>query len=158
LARKDDIAGVAVASGERIEAYLLYAPGGVGLDGHAEAGPPAFARNGRSDPRRDGGGLPAERAGEMSPPWHGRAAAVAEAAPRAGAPAAEIVSLRSFVEDGGARLRLLLARLRGPGMGTLRFPKVHPAEISEERLATLGFRPAGGHVRYAAMARADWKT
>ena len=40
-------------------------------------------------------------------------------------------------------------------MGTFRFPKVHPAEISEEFLETLGFRPAGGHLRYAARARSD---
>jgi GNAT superfamily N-acetyltransferase len=91
-ARKDDIAGFAVASDERIEAYLLY----------------------------------------RKP--------------------AEIVALRSFIEDGGARLRQLLSRL---GMGTFRFPKVHPAEISEECLETLGFRPAGGHRLYAARARSD---
>jgi GNAT superfamily N-acetyltransferase len=87
-ARKDDIAGLAVASDERIEAYLLY----------------DF----------------------------------------------QILSLRSFVEDGGARLRQLLARL---GMGTFRFPKVHPAEISKELLETLGFRPAGRHHLFAARAR-----
>jgi GNAT superfamily N-acetyltransferase len=77
-ARKDDIAGLAVASDERIEAYL------------------------------------------------------------------------SFVEDGGARLTQLLSRL---GTGALRLPKVHPAEISREDLETLGFRPAGGHLLYAARAR-----
>ena len=85
-ARKDDIAGLAVASDERIEAYLLYQESGVG---------------------------------------------------------AEIVSLRSFVEDGGARLKQLLSRLRAGGV-TFRFPKVHPAEISKELLETLGFRPAAG--------------
>jgi GNAT superfamily N-acetyltransferase len=89
-ARKDEIAGLAVASDERIEAYLLYTP------------------------------------------------------------TAEIVSLRSFIEDGGARLKQLLSRL---GMGTFRFPKVHPAEISQTLLETLGFRPAGGHLLYAASAR-----
>jgi len=89
-ARKDDIAGLAVASDERIEAYLLS--------------------------WKDG----------------------------------EILSLRSFVEDGGARLQRLLA---GLGPGTFRFPKVHAAEISKECLETLGFRPAGGHVLYAATAR-----
>ena len=97
-ARKDDIAGLAVASDERIEAYLLY----------------VNARN-RSE--------------------------------------TEIVSLRSFVEDGGARLKQLLSRLRARGMETFRFPKVHPAEISKELLETLGFRPAGGHLLYAARAR-----
>jgi hypothetical protein len=91
-ARKDEIAGLAVASDERIEAYILYI--------------------------KDG----------------------------------EIVSLRTFVEDGGARLKHLISRL---GAGTLRFPKVHPAEISKEFLETLGFRPAGGHRLYAARARSD---
>ena len=54
-ARKDDIAGLAVASDERIEAYLLYVKRGV--------------------------------------------------------EETEIVSLRSFIEDGGARLKQLLSRL-----------------------------------------------
>ncbi len=67
----------------------------------------------------------------------------------------EILSLRSFIEDGGARLKQLLSRLRAGGMTTFRFPKVHPAEISEEFLETLGFRPAGGHLLYAARARSD---
>jgi GNAT superfamily N-acetyltransferase len=98
-ARKDDIAGLAVASDERIEAYLLYVERGV-------AG-------------------------------------------------AEIVSLRSFVEDGGARLTQLLAQVRARGITTFWFPKVHPAEISHERLEMLGFRPAGGHLLYAARARSD---
>src|SRR5687768_13129753 len=57
-ARKDDIAGLAVASDERIEAYLLYLKAALDPEGNAPA--PA--------------GL------------------------------AEIVSLRTFVEDGGARL------------------------------------------------------
>src|SRR5687767_6571057 len=94
-ARRDEVAGLAVASEERIEAYLLHVNDG------------------------------------------------------------EILSLRSFVEDGGARLNQLLARLRAQGMGTLRFPKVHTGEISKELLETLGFRPAGGHVLYAARARSD---
>ena len=112
-ARKDDIAGLAVASDERIEAYLLYVKPGVGPEGNAEAGP------------------------------------------RAGPPPAEIVSLRTFIEDGGARLKQLLSRLRAQGMRTFRLPKVHPAEISKEFLETLGFRPAGGHLLYAARARSD---
>ena len=98
-ARKDDIAGLAVASDERIEACILYV---------------------------------------MGTDQEGRA---------------EIVSLRAFVEDGGARLKQLVARLREQGMEILRFPKVHPAEISQELLETLGFRPAGGHRLYAASAR-----
>ncbi len=94
-ARKDEIAGLAVASDERIEAYVLYLGDG------------------------------------------------------------EIVSLRTCVDDGGAGLKQLLARLRPQGMGTLRLPKVHPAEISKEILETLGFRPAGGHLLYSARARSD---
>ena len=62
----------------------------------------------------------------------------------------EIMSVRSLVEDDGARLRHLLSRL---GPGTFRIPKVHPAEVSQECLETLGFRPAGGHFLYAATAR-----
>ena len=44
---------------------------------------------------------------------------------------------------------------RAQGMRTFRFPKVHPAEISKEFLQTLGFRPAGGHLLYAARARSE---
>ena len=62
------------------------------------------------------------------------------------------MSLRSFVDDGGARLKQLLARL---DMATVRFPKVHPAEISKALLETLGFRPAGGHLLYAGRARSN---
>jgi hypothetical protein len=40
-------------------------------------------------------------------------------------------------------------------MMTFRFAKAHPAEISKESLETLGFRPAGGHLLYAARARSD---
>ena len=40
-------------------------------------------------------------------------------------------------------------------MTTFRFPKVHPAEISKELLETLGFRPAGAHLLYAARARSN---
>jgi len=92
-ARKDDIAGLAVASDERIEAYLLYSERGM------------------------------------------------------------IMSLRTFIEDGGARLTQLLSQLRAQGMGTFRFPKVHPEEISTEFLETLGFRPVSGHLLYAGKAR-----
>jgi GNAT superfamily N-acetyltransferase len=91
-ARKEDIAGLAVASDERIEAYLLYVKSG------------------------------------------------------------EIVSLRSFIEDGGTRLEQLLSRL---GRGTFRFSKVHPAEISRELLETRGFRPAGRHRLYLATALSE---
>jgi GNAT superfamily N-acetyltransferase len=98
-ARKDDIEGLAVASDERIEAYLLYVKRGV--------------------------------------------------------EGTEIMSLRSFIEDGGARLKQLLSQLRARGIRSFRFPKVHPAEISKQLLEALGFRPAGGHVLYAARARSD---
>ena len=103
-AMKNDIAGLAVASDERIEAYLLYYMNcGVGPEGSREA--------------------------------------------------AEIVSLRSFIEDGGARLRQLLFRLLAKDMGTFWFPKVHPEEISKECLETLGFRAAAAHRLYAVTAR-----
>jgi GNAT superfamily N-acetyltransferase len=98
-ARKDDITGLAVASDEQIEVYLLYVDRGL--------------------------------------------------------EETEILSLRSFVEDGGARLTQLLSQLRARGMMTFRLPKVHPAEISKEFLETLGFRPAGGHLAYAVKARSD---
>jgi GNAT superfamily N-acetyltransferase len=94
-ARKDEIEGVAVASDERIEAFVLYLNDG------------------------------------------------------------EILSLRSFMDDGGARLTQLLSPLRARGMANVRFPKVHPAEISQDLLGTLGFRPAGSHLLYAARARSD---
>ena len=91
-ARKDEIEGLAVASDESIEAFVLYLQDG------------------------------------------------------------EILSLRSFVEDGGARLTHLLSQLRAQGTRTFRFPKVHPAEISKELLETLGFRPGRASL-YAAKAR-----
>jgi GNAT superfamily N-acetyltransferase len=100
-ARKDDIAGFAVASDERIEAYLLYV---------------------------------------------GRAAAASERV-------ADIVSLRVFIEDGGARVRQLVARMRAQGFSTCRIPKVHPEEGVAELLTIAGFRPAGAHVLYAVRAR-----
>ena len=95
-ARKEDIAGLAVASDERIEACLLHVNRGDGT---------------------------------------------------------EILLLRPFIDDRGARLAQLLSQLRARGAGTIRLPKVHPAEISAELLKTLGFRPAGVHVLYAARAR-----
>jgi GNAT superfamily N-acetyltransferase len=106
-ARSDEIAGLAVASDERIEAYLLYVKRGKGIaqEEDAEAGSPRVA---------------------------------------------EILSLRALIEDGGARLRQLLSRLHEGGTTTFRFPKAHPAEISDEILEELGFRPAGGHLLYGA--------
>jgi hypothetical protein len=93
-ARKGDIAGLAVASDERIESYVLYA-------------------------------------GE------------------------EIVSLRCFVDDGGARLKQLLAVLHARGTRSFVFPKVHPAEIPKQFLEALGFRAANEYHRFAATARPD---
>jgi GNAT superfamily N-acetyltransferase len=122
-ARKDDIAGLAVASDERIEACLLYAVHGVD--------PPPLAPGRQRELHHDLDGALAESR------------------------ETEIMSLRCFVEDGGARLEQLLARLRAHGMTTFRFPAVHPGEISKEILETLGFRPAGGHVLYAGRARSE---
>ena len=128
-ARKDDIEGLAIASDERIEAYTLYLE--IGKSGNLEI-------------------------------LHALATASAFEAPAvAGAmrdfqisksPDFQILSLRSFVEDGGARLQQLLSRL---GPVTFRIPKVHPAEISSPLLETLGFRPAGRHRLYAARARSE---
>jgi GNAT superfamily N-acetyltransferase len=117
-ARKDDIAGLAVATEERIEAYLLYLT--------REAGPRAFAPGEQPDLAR----------------------ALAEAG-------TEIVSLRFFVDDGGAHLQHLLAQLAARGIRGFRFPRVHPAEISKEWLATLGFQPVGRHLLYAGRARSE---
>jgi GNAT superfamily N-acetyltransferase len=61
----------------------------------------------------------------------------------------EILALRTLADDGGSRLRLLLAR----GGGPFRFPKVHPAEMSKDFLQTLGFRPSGNYLLYASTAR-----
>ena len=95
-ARKDEIEGLAVASEERIEAYILYI--------------------------KD---------------------------------APEIQSMRSFVEDGGARLKQLLFHFRTRVAENAVFRKVHPAEAPPARLEAVGFRPFGRHVVYAARARAS---
>jgi hypothetical protein len=92
-ARKNEVAGLAAASDERIEAYVLY---------------------------KDDG---------------------------------EIVSLNSYVEDRGARLRALLSRLASTGRQAIRIQKVHPQELSAETLDTTGFRPAGEHLLYSTDAR-----
>ena len=57
-ARKDDIAGLAVASDERIEAYLLYAERG--------ADPPTFAPSHQRELRRDLAGALAEAGGSSA--------------------------------------------------------------------------------------------
>jgi GNAT superfamily N-acetyltransferase len=96
-ARKNDIAGLAVASDERIEACVLYMTRG---EEHTD-----------------------------------------------------LMSLRSFVDDGGDRLRELLSQLCARGTATFRLAKVHPAEIPTPWLETLGFSPAGGHLLYGSSAR-----
>ena len=98
-ARKDEIAGLAVASDEQIEAHVLYVTRGT--------------------------------------------------------EETEILALRSFVDDGGARLKQLLSELGAQGMTTFRFQKAHQAEISPEWLETFGFRPVGRHRLYAARARSE---
>jgi hypothetical protein len=97
-ARKEYVAGLAVASDERIEAYVLYEEGDA---------------------------------------------------------VADILSLRSLVDDGGARLKQLLAQLSAQGVTSVRFQKVHSDEMAKELAATLGFRTGGGHVLYAARARSN---
>ena len=95
MARKNDVEGLAVASDERIEAFILYLADG------------------------------------------------------------EILSLRSFIDDGGDRVKQLLAQLCARGMETFRLAKVHQAEISKEWLEALGFRPTGRHLLYATTAKSD---
>ena len=91
-ARKDDLEGLAVASDERIEAYVLFS-------------------------------------GD------------------------EILSLRSFVEDGGVRMKQLLAQLSARGVESVRFAKVLRSELSHDLLQALGFRPTGRHLLYATRAQ-----
>ena len=112
-ARKADITGLAIASDECIEAYLLYA---------------------RSD-TKDGGDAPA--------------------ASQATVGDVDILCLRTCVEDGGGRLRHLLALLCARTAGSLRWPKVHPDEMSQECLDALGFRSAATHRLFATMAGSD---
>jgi len=93
-ARKDEISGLAVASDEQLEAYLLHA--------------------------KDG----------------------------------EVLSLRSLVDNGGARLRHLLSLVGGTQeTSVLRMAKVHPGEIQGELLGSVGFQPAGTYRVYAGRAR-----
>jgi GNAT superfamily N-acetyltransferase len=94
-ARKADIAGLAVASDERIEASILYLS-----DGH-------------------------------------------------------ILSLRSYVDDSGTRVKQLLAELCARGVNNFRLPKAHPEEISQGLMEMLGFRAAGRYLLYTARARAE---
>ena len=96
-ARKDELEGLAVASEERIEAYLLY------------------IKDGRQ---------------------------------------AEVVSFRSFFDNPPSTgLGPLVARVRAGGVQTLLLPKVHPSEVSQAYLETLGFRSAGRTRLHATIAR-----
>jgi hypothetical protein len=67
----------------------------------------------------------------------------------------QIVSFRSFIPDGGGRLKQLLAAMHAGGITAARFAKVHPEEISSECVAALGFRASGHHLLYGARARAE---
>jgi GNAT superfamily N-acetyltransferase len=97
-ARRDEIAGLAVATDEQIEAHILYTK----RDEDSEV---------------------------------------------------EILSLRSFADDGQPRLNQLLSQVRSYGTRACLFPKVHPAEISKELLESLGFHQTGSHILFAARAR-----
>ena len=65
----------------------------------------------------------------------------------------EILSLRSFVDDGGAGLRRLVFQLLTQDRKTFRFSKVYPGEIAVELLEAVGFSAAGAHQLYAATAQ-----
>jgi hypothetical protein len=67
----------------------------------------------------------------------------------------QIVTLRSFVDDGGIRVRHLLSSLQRRAGDDVGFRKVHPAEIPPAPLEALGFRPVGRHKLYATIARSD---
>ena len=64
-----------------------------------------------------------------------------------------IAALRSFVDDGGARLTQLFSQLHARGMKNFRFARVHRAEISDDLLGRLGFHAAGRHLLYSGSAR-----
>jgi len=69
--------------------------------------------------------------------------------------AAEVLFLRSFVDDEGVRLKRLVSQLRARAKEPLRVRKVHPAEISKLSLESLGFRPGDRHLVYATAARSS---
>jgi GNAT superfamily N-acetyltransferase len=94
MARKEEIEGLAVASDEAIEAYVLY--------------------------MKDAG---------------------------------QIVTLRSLIEDDGARLSSLFSRLIARGVLRLGVSRVHPAEIPAAYLEGLGFMVQRRHLLVAATAR-----
>jgi GNAT superfamily N-acetyltransferase len=67
---------------------------------------------------------------------------------------AEIVSLRTDLNDPGGCLEPLFAHL-GPRAVNMRFPKVHPSEIPAQQLETLGFRPTQTYGLYGTTARSE---
>ena len=140
-ARKEDIAGLAVAD-ERIEASVLYLRG-KSLD--LTWCPPAPSLEPAGSVPRQVKRFPLEPAAGFE--------VTRESGLTSKREGVQIVLLKSFVDDGGAGLRLLLSRLCAQGIATLRFPKVHPAETSQSCLEALGFRPVGAHRLYAATAR-----
>ena len=93
-ARMAEVGGVAIASDERIEAYILYVK---------ETG--------------------------------------------------ELLAVQALVEGSETHLSRLLSQLRSRGLRVLRFPKVHPSEVSPETLQALGFRDSGRHRLYATTAQ-----
>jgi GNAT superfamily N-acetyltransferase len=66
----------------------------------------------------------------------------------------EILLLRSFVEDGEARLGHLLSQLLAQGPGSFIFPKVQSTEFRKDLLENLGFRSVGAYRLYSAKAQA----
>jgi GNAT superfamily N-acetyltransferase len=118
-ARKDEIAGLAVVTDERIEAYLLYV-----MPRSASAEATALRQ-------------------AQGRPEHGRTVDNE----------ADVLAARSFIDDGGARLKHLLSVMRARGIESLRFAKVHPDEMGKEWLENPGFRPAARHILYGATAR-----
>jgi GNAT superfamily N-acetyltransferase len=63
----------------------------------------------------------------------------------------DLLYLRTFVEDGGARLRHLLSQVYAHDVA-IKLAKVHPAEMPSGLLESLGFVAAGEHRLYAATA------
>ena len=94
-ARKDEIAGLAVASEDQLEAYVLYSTD---------------------------------------------------------AAEAHVLSLRSLVDDDGARLSQLVSRLHSQ-FSACSIPKAHPSEVPRALLTRIGFRATHTHRLYATTAR-----
>lgn len=67
----------------------------------------------------------------------------------------EVLFLRSFFDDDGARVRQLTSRMRADGVRTARLPRMHAGEIAPECLESAGFRADAGYRLYAAEARGD---